>query len=311
VSLGCENNTLEGFKEALGDYAYGSRPDGSRPEDTHRIAFLQCQEEDDEIEDGKQLLKKLAAYRDSFTRQDCPLSLLRVGLKCGGSDGMSGITANPLVGRAADMLIQAGGTALLSETPEMFGAEQIIMDRAADRRVFDAIVELVESFKDYYKKQGLPVYENPSPGNKAGGITTLEEKSCGCVQKGGSSPVMGVLKYGQRFSSEANGLWLLEGPGNDIVSTTALTAAGAQVILFTTGRGTPLGAPVPTIKIASNTALAVRKPAWIDFDGQAGSAGCGDEELFKLLLDTASGKQTKNEKNGYREIAIWKNGATL
>jgi altronate hydrolase len=301
VGLGCENNTIESFKTLLGNF----EPD--------RIAFMTTQQWDDEIAEGKKLLTRLAAYAASFRREKVDASALVIGMKCGGSDGFSGITANALVGRVCDRLTAMGATAILTEVPEMFGAEQMLMDRCENTQVFEKTVSLIRDFKDYYVKHGQVVYENPSPGNKEGGITTLEDKSCGCVQKGGNAPVRAVYRYGECIDT-LGGLALLEGPGNDIVSTTAMTAAGAQIILFTTGRGTPLGAPVPTLKIASNTALAAKKSSWIDFD--AGRMLSEDLEtvnadILRLVMDTASGKLTKNESNGYREIAIFKNGVTL
>jgi altronate hydrolase len=308
LSLGCENNTVAAFKEALGSYAA----------DHDRIAFLVTQEAEDETAEGRRLLTALAAHAGKATREPARFSELIVGMKCGGSDGFSGITANALTGKACDILCGAGASVILTEVPEMFGAEQLLMDRCESRELFDRTVSLIEDFKEYYRSHNQVVYENPSPGNKAGGITTLEEKSCGCVQKGGKAPVRGVYRYGEYIPEESGrgrGLVLLEGPGNDIVSTTAMTAAGAQIILFTTGRGTPLGAPVPAIKIASNTGLARKKAGWIDFD--AGTVlESGTDSLYpgllKLIADVASGsKKTKNELNGYREIAIFKNGVTL
>ncbi|MDR2110812.1 MAG: altronate dehydratase family protein [Spirochaetaceae bacterium] len=305
LSLGCENNSLEGFKEALGEYA----------EDRERIAFLVTQEWEDEIARGKELLAALAGHAGKARREPAKLSDLIVGLKCGGSDGFSGITANALTGRLCDTLCGMGASAILTEVPEMFGAEQTLMDRCETRELFDKTLSLITSFKDYYRAHHQVVYENPSPGNKAGGITTLEDKSCGCVQKGGTAPVRGVYRYGERISPGAGGLLLLEGPGNDLVSTTAMTAAGAHLILFTTGRGTPVGAPVPTLKIASNSALARNKANWIDFDAGAlfetgMDALCSG--LLALLIDVASGRRkTQNEIHGYREIAIFKTGVTL
>jgi altronate hydrolase len=305
LSLGCENNTLQGFKEALGEYA----------EDTERMAFLVTQDCEDEFAEGKSLLAALAAHAAKARREPAKLPEMIVGLKCGGSDGFSGITANALTGRLCDTLCGMGASAILTEVPEMFGAEQMLMDRCETRELFDKTVSLITNFKEYYRSHNQPVYENPSPGNKAGGITTLEDKSCGCVQKGGAAPVRGVYRYGERIVPGRGGVLLLEGPGNDIVSSTAMTAAGAHLILFTTGRGTPLGAPVPTVKIASNSALARKKANWIDFDAGAVLDG-GMEALCAGLLDlitaVASGRRkTKNELNGYREIAIFKNGITL
>ena len=301
LGLGCENNNIPAFQKVLGDY------------DSDRVKFLITQETEDEIEEGKRLIAQLRQYADRQKRQSIPVSRLRVGLKCGGSDGYSGITANPLVGRFSDRLIGLGGSTVLSEVPEMFGAETILMNRCKDKATFDKTVALINHFKEYFLRHGQVVYENPSPGNKAGGITTLEEKSLGCVQKGGRSAVVDVLDYGETV--QECGLNLLNGPGNDIVAVTNLTAAGAHLILFTTGRGTPLGAPVPTVKIATNPSLAKRKANWIDFN--AGRLLTGedsdalDEEFFRCILRIASGEQTKNEENGYREISIFKDGVTL
>lgn len=304
LGLGCENNTMDRFKALLGDA------------DRERIAFLVTQRCEDEIAEGKKLLARLARFASRFTREPADASGLVIGMKCGGSDGFSGITANALAGLVSDSVAALGGTVILTEVPEMFGAEQMLMDRCVSREVFDQTVALITRFKRYYTANGQAVYENPSPGNKEGGITTLEDKSCGCVQKGGLAPVKDVIRYGERVSAAGKGgVVLLEGPGNDIVSTTALTAAGAHLILFTTGRGTPLGAPVPTLKIASNSALAANKPAWIDFD--AGRMLTGDRaaihgQLLRLVLDAASGAvKAQNELHGYREIAIFKNGVTL
>jgi altronate hydrolase len=309
LSLGCENNTIDSFKEALGSYS----------EDPGRIAFLVAQDQEDEIAGGKRLLAALAAHAAKARREAAKISDLIVGLKCGGSDGFSGITANALVGGICDALTEAGAQTILTEVPEMFGAEQMLMDRCETRELFDKTVALIEDFKGYYRSHNQVVYENPSPGNKAGGISTLEDKSCGCVQKGGKALVRGVYRYGERIPPEGGGLGkglvLLEGPGNDIVSSTAITAAGAQLMLFTTGRGTPLGAPVPTIKIASNPDLARKKPGWIDFD--AGRLLTEDPaavraDLLRLIVDVVSGvKKSRNEENGCREIALFKNGVTL
>ena len=298
LGLGCENNNIAVFKEVLGEY------------NPQRVKFLNCQDVEDEIEAGVALIRELQAYAATFRRVELPVSRLRVGLKCGGSDGYSGITANPLVGRFCDALIKEGGSCVLTEVPEMFGAEHLLMERCVSREVFEKTVSLVNDFKDYYKRHDQVVYENPSPGNKKGGITTLEEKSLGCVQKGGSAPVVDVLKYGDTVTK--NGLSLLDGPGNDIVAITNLTAAGAHLILFTTGRGTPLGAPVPTVKVATNHALAQNKSAWIDYDASPVLAGEDiDADFFNRVIEVASGKETKNELHGYREISIFKDGVTL
>lgn len=298
LGLGCENNNLGEMKKVMGDF------------DPERVRFLNCQDVTDDVAEGIRLVNELKAYRDTFERTDVDISKLKIGLKCGGSDGLSGITANPLVGRVSDAVISMGGAAVLTEVPEMFGAEHLLMQRAENEEVFNKTVSLINDFKDYFIKHGQVVYENPSPGNKAGGITTLEEKSLGCVEKGGHAKVVDVLNYGDTVKK--NGLSLLNGPGNDMVAITNLTAAGVHMILFTTGRGTPLGAPVPTIKISTNTGLYERKPGWIDFDAGRIVKGCDvTEELINLLVDTASGKETKNEISGYREISIFKDGVTL
>jgi altronate hydrolase len=302
VGLGCENNQIDAMKEAIGPF-----PEG-------RVRFLKSQEAEDEIETGMELLEQLAVYAEKFVREPVPVSRLKLGLKCGGSDGFSGITANPLVGQMSDRLIAAGGTALLTEVPEMFGAETILMNRAQDGEVFRRIVGLVNDFKTYFIRHGQEVYENPSPGNKAGGISTLEEKSLGCTQKGGHGIVTDVVAYGYRASKP--GLTLVEAPGNDLVSVTALSAAGAHIVLFTTGRGTPFGGPVPTVKISTNSELAQRKKNWIDFDAGKLLEGSRmpelSDELWEYLIRLASGEESTNsERNGFREIAIFKDGVIL
>ncbi len=298
LGLGCENNNIDVFKSVLGEY-----------NDT-RVRFLNTQDFEDEISEGIKIVEELKAYANTFKRVPVPVSKLRVGLKCGGSDGYSGITANPLVGRLSDKIISMGASTVLTEVPEMFGAEHLLMQRCESREVFEKTVSLINDFKDYYTRHGQVIYENPSPGNKKGGITTLEEKSLGCVQKGGLSKVVDVLDYGDRLSK--CGLSLLNGPGNDIVAITNLMAAGVHMILFTTGRGTPVGSAVPTVKIATNNSLANRKSGWIDFD--ASKTLDGDpmtDELLEYILEVAEGKQTRNEENGYREISIFKDGVTL
>ncbi len=301
LSLGCENNNLDVFKQVLGEY------------DERRVRFLNCQEHEDEIEAGVALIDELKAYAATFTRQPVPISKLRIGLKCGGSDGFSGITANPLVGSLSDRVISHGGSCVLTEVPEMFGAEHLLMERCESEEVFDKTVALINNFKDYYTRHNQVIYENPSPGNKAGGITTLEEKSLGCVQKGGLSQVVDVLDYGDTLTK--NGLSLLNGPGNDMVAVTNLMAAGVHLILFTTGRGTPLGGPVPTVKLATNHALALNKRNWIDFDASPLLTGTSmdelTDELLQYVLQVASGTETNNEVHDYREISIFKDGVTL
>lgn len=300
VALGCENNTLEDFKKALAGY------------DPKRVRFIRAQDEGDELESGSRELADLIKICRADKKSDIDISKLIIGIKCGGSDAFSGITANPLVGRISERLTALGASVIMTEVPEMFGAEHILMQNAENLQIKKRIEELIFDFKRYYTEHGESVAENPSPGNKEGGITTLEEKSLGCVQKGGDCVVVDVLKYTERVKTV--GLTLLEGPGNDIVAVSALAAAGANLILFTTGRGTPLGAPVPVIKISSNSALADKKMSWTDFDAGRltdGDAQAAADELLKLILDTASGKKTRSEENNYFDFAIWKNGVTL
>lgn len=304
IGLGCENNQIrEQIEQAGGEAA--------------RVKWFNTQEVGDEYQRGAELIDELVELIRNDERVEIPASELILGMKCGGSDGLSGITANPLVGMIADRHCAAGGTTLLTEVPEMFGAEEELLRRTTGRDAFDAVVGLIENFKAYFVANDQPVYENPSPGNKEGGITTLEEKSLGCIQKGGQAPVVMTLDYGQRAPQGLGGLALVNSPGNDGVSSTAMTVAGAHMVLFTTGRGNPLGVPVPTIKIASNSPLASRKPGWIDFDAgrmieEGASAETIADELFDLVLRIASGEvKAKNEEHGYREIAIWKQGVTL
>lgn len=302
LSLGCENNQPDKFMQLLGDY------------DKDRIKLLVTQDvKGDELEEGMKILRGLYAIAKNDRRTELPLSHLRIGLKCGGSDGFSGITANPLVGEFSDYLVAQGGTSVLTEVPEMFGAETILMNRCQTPELFHETVQLINDFKEYFLSHGEPVGENPSPGNKAGGISTLEDKALGCTQKCGRAPVCGVLEYGDRI--KAHGLNLLSAPGNDLVASTALAAAGCQVVLFTTGRGTPFGTFVPTMKISTNDGLFQRKPNWIDFNAGQLLDGIKMGDLVKRLTDRiiaiASGEKTKNEINGYREISIFKNGVTL
>jgi altronate hydrolase len=300
VGLGCESNQLDALIESIPAELRG------------RARTLRAQAEEDETEAGLALVEELMGAAASARRERVPLSELLLGLKCGGSDGFSGLTANPLVGRMCDVVVGSGGSAILTEIPEIFGAERLLMARARDRETFEKIVAVTNDLKRYFLEHGQPVSENPSPGNIAGGITTLEEKSLGAVQKAGRAPVSDVLRYGERVSGK--GLSLLEAPGNDAVSSTALAAAGATIILFTTGRGTPLGFPVPTVKIASNSELAERKKNWIDFDaGSVLSDGFdpASEQLLERITQIASGESTASERNGEREIAIWKRGVTL
>jgi altronate hydrolase len=301
VGLGCENNQPDTFREFLGEY------------DKKRVRFMVAQHVDDEYEEGMTILRELYAMVSTDKREDIPFGELKVGLKCGGSDGFSGITANPLLGVFSDFLVAQGGCTVLTEAPEMFGAETILMNRCNTRHLFDKTVAMINDFKNYFISNNQPVYENPSPGNKAGGISTLEEKSLGCTQKSGSSAVKDVLRYGDRIKK--NGLSLLSAPGNDLVAATALAASGCHIILFTTGRGTPFGTFAPTAKIATNTRLTEHKPGWIDFN--AGTLVEGEtmtslaERFITFVAGIASGKSTQNEKKGYREIAIFKTGITL
>lgn len=301
VSLGCENTNVEIFKKYLGEY------------NKKRIKFLVTQDCENELEKGEKLLKELYTFVKSFKREPIPINKLVVGYKCGGSDAFSGITANALCGRLTDKLTSFGTSAILTEVPEMFGAEKLLMKRCENEKVFNKCVNMINSFKQYFFSHNQECYENPSPGNHDGGITTLEEKSLGCIQKGGKAVITDVLEYGEHCKKQ--GLNLLTGPGNDIVSTTNLTAAGANIILFTTGRGTPLGASVPTIKVASNSRLAKRKSNWIDFNAgeliESNDFENMTEEIFMLLIDIASGRQTKNEQNGYRDISIFKDGVIM
>ncbi len=305
LGLGCENNQMKLFLESAG------------PLDPARVQSFNAQEVEDEVEEGLARVRMVAKYANQFTRTPIPASELILGMKCGGSDGLSGITANPLVGRIADRVTAAGGSVLLTEVPEMFGAEEVLLARACTPEVASDTVALVNQFRGYFRKYDEPIDENPAPGNKAGGITTLAEKSLGCVQKGGQAPVAEVLDYGKRVPMGLGGLALVNAPGNDGVSSTAMVAAGAHLVLFTTGRGTPMGFPAPTVKISTNSELARRKAGWIDFDAGPIALGTAElpelsQRLFELILEVASGRtRTKSEQNGFREIAIWKDGVTL
>jgi len=301
LGLGCENSNIDALKPYLGQWS------------DSRVKFLVCQESEDEIADGTALVEELCAYAGRFRREPVSCGELVVGMKCGGSDGLSGITANPTVGAFSDLLISKGGATILTEVPEMFGAETLLMNRCENERVFAETVKLVNGFKDYFTRHGQTIYENPSPGNKQGGISTLEDKSLGCTQKSGRAPVSGVLGYGEPVCRR--GLSLLSAPGNDLVASTALAAAGAHIVLFTTGRGTPFASPVPTVKIASNSALAGKKANWIDFNCgtlvEEGTVEELGEKLFGFVLEVASGKRVKAEEAGFHDMAIFKQGVTL
>lgn len=302
LGLGCENSNIDVLMDYLGDF------------DKDRIRFLVCQNVSDEIEEGIKIVNELKALSENDVKSKQPVSKLIVGLKCGGSDGLSGITANPTVGVFSDMLVSAGGSTILTEVPEMFGAEEILMSRAKSLSVFNKTVKLINDFKDYFRAGNQTIYENPSPGNKAGGISTLEDKALGCTEKSGTAKVVDVIDYGKCVSKA--GLNLLNAPGNDLVASTALAAAGAQIVLFTTGRGTPFACPVPTVKISSNSDLADKKSGWIDFDcgrlvDESITLNMMGKELFEKVLRIANGGKVKSEKMGYSELAIWKQGVTL
>lgn len=301
LGLGCENSSVDVIREYIGDY------------DERRIKFLVCQDVEDEISEALKIVEELIDYAGASEREEISASELIVGLKCGGSDGLSGITANPLVGEFSDLLIAKGGTTILTEVPEMFGAETILMNRAENEGVFKKTVALINDFKDYFKRHDQTIYENPSPGNKKGGISTLEDKSLGCVQKSGSALVQDVLAYGERICNK--GLNLLSAPGNDLVAATALACAGAHIVLFTTGRGTPFASPVPTVKIATNTKLFEAKGNWLDFNAgvlvEGTSRGELSNQFFDYIMAVASGKKVKAEEAGFHDMAIFKGGVTL
>lgn len=301
IGLGCENNQVAAFKETLGEH------------DSERVKFMVCQQLDDEIQVGVEHLNALYQVVKQDKRVSGKLSEVKFGLECGGSDGLSGITANPLLGCFSDFLVSHNGTTVLTEVPEMFGAEQILMNHCHDEDTFKKTVSMVNDFKQYFITHDQPIYENPSPGNKAGGISTLEEKSLGCTQKAGTSQVMDVLKYGERLT--VTGFNLLSAPGNDAIATSALGAAGCHMVLFTTGRGTPYGGFVPTLKIATNNELAAKKPHWIDFNAGALLTGKSMDQLLndfiQHVVKIVNGEQAKNEINDFRELAIFKMGVTL
>ena len=302
LGLGCENNQVADFKKTLGEY------------DGERVKFLISQEVDDEIEAGKEILLDLYNKMKNDKREKVSISEINFGLECGGSDGLSGITANPMLGYFSDYIIALGGTTVLTEVPEMFGAETLLMERCKDEETFEKCVHMINDFKEYFIKNGQEIYENPSPGNKKGGITTLEDKSLGCTQKSGTSKVIDVLKYGEVLKEK--GLNLLSAPGNDLVATTALAAAKCHLVLFTTGRGNPYGGYVPTVKISTNTQLYEKKRKWIDFNaGRIVTENMSFEEITKEFIDyivsVINGEKTNNEKNRFQEIAIFKSGVTL
>lgn len=301
LGLGCENSNIDVLKPYIGEY------------DENRVKFLVAQESEDEIADAVELIQGLIDYAAGFEREPISVSKLIIGMKCGGSDGLSGITANPLVGRFSDLLISKGGTTILTEVPEMFGAETILMNRCADEKLFQQTVDLINDFKNYFKSHNQTIYENPSPGNKKGGISTLEDKSLGCTQKSGSAQVKGVLQYGETVKTP--GLNLLSAPGNDLVAATALAASGAHIVLFTTGRGTPFASPVPTMKIATNSTLAHKKSNWIDFNAgvvvEDSNMAAETQKLFDYVVAVASGTQVCSEAAGFHDMAIFKQGVTL
>ena len=297
LSLGCENNQVSLMKDVIGDY------------DPDRVKFLVCQDVEDEIEAGTAIVKELCAYASQFHRQPCDASLLTIGLKCGGSDGFSGITANPLVGEISNRLIAAGGTSILTEVPEMFGAETLLMNRARNQEVFDKTVGLINHFKEYFMSYGEKINENPSPGNKAGGITTLEDKSLGCVQKGGRALVEDVLAYGDRGNEERP--QPAAGTGERFSRLQCLSRCRSPYVTVYDGTGHAVACPVPTIKISSNSHLAGFKRNWIDFN--AGTIAEGEsreaaaDRLFQYILDVASGRvHAKSEALDKHELAIFK-----
>lgn len=301
LGLGCENSNIQELKRYIGEY------------DERRVKFLVAQESEDEMEDSMALIEELVEYAGNFHREPISCSELIIGMKCGGSDGLSGITANPTVGAFSDMLVSKGGTTILTEVPEMFGAETLLMNRCKDEETFEKTVELINDFKNYFTSHNQTIYENPSPGNKKGGISTLEDKSLGCVQKAGSAEVVDVLKYGEPVRTK--GLNLLSAPGNDLVASTALAASGAHIVLFTTGRGTPFACPVPTMKISTNTALSTKKNNWVDFNCGVLVEGTDMDTLknqfFDFVIEVASGKKVKSEEAGFHDMAIFKQGVTL
>ena len=301
LGLGCENSNIPVLMDYIGAY------------DEQRVKFLQCQDVEDEMEEAMKLIRELAAYAGAFSREKIDASELIIGMKCGGSDGLSGITANPVVGAFSDLLVSKGGTTILTEVPEMFGAETLLMNRCATPELFDKTVDLINNFKNYFTSHNQTIYENPSPGNKKGGISTLEDKSLGCTQKSGSALVKGVLEYGEPV--KVKGLNLLSAPGNDLVAATALAVSGAHMVLFTTGRGTPFASPVPTVKISSNSKLAGHKNNWIDFNaGRMVEDKTKEElaeELLGYVLEVASGRKVKSEEAGFHDMAIFKQGVTL
>ena len=301
LGLGCENSNVQELKRYIGEY------------DERRIKFLVAQESEDEMEDSMAMIEELVEYAGTFHREPISCSELVIGMKCGGSDGLSGITANPTVGAFSDILVSKGGTTILTEVPEMFGAETLLMNRCQDEETFEKTVDLINDFKNYFTSHNQTIYENPSPGNKKGGISTLEDKSLGCIQKSGSATIVDVLKYGDPVITK--GLNLLSAPGNDLVASTALAASGAHIVLFTTGRGTPFACPVPTMKIATNTALATKKNNWIDFNCGVLVEGTDMDTLknqfFDFVIEVASGKKVKSEEAGFHDMAIFKQGVTL
>ncbi|MFR3728309.1 UxaA family hydrolase [Lacrimispora sp.] len=301
LGLGCENSNIQELKRYIGEY------------DERRVKFLVAQESEDEMEDSMAMIEELVEYAGTFHREPISCSELIIGMKCGGSDGLSGITANPTVGAFSDMLVSKGGTTILTEVPEMFGAETLLMNRCQNEETFEKTVNLINDFKNYFTSHNQTIYENPSPGNKKGGISTLEDKSLGCIQKSGSATIVDVLKYGEAVTTK--GLNLLSAPGNDLVAATALAASGAHIVLFTTGRGTPFACPVPTMKIATNTALATKKSNWIDFNCGVLVEGTDMDTLknqfFDFVIEVASGKKVKSEEAGFHDMAIFKRGVTL
>ena len=268
------------------------------------------------IEAGIERLRAMLPVLDRARREPAPASALTLALQCGGSDGYSGITANPALGAAADILVRNGGTAILSETPEIYGAEHLLTRRAATPEVGRQLVERIRWWEDYCARNGGEMNNNPSPGNKAGGLTTILEKSLGAAAKGGTTPLNAVYKYAEQVVSK--GFVFMDTPGYDPVSATGQVAGGANILAFTTGRGSAYGCkPTPSIKLATNTEMYRRMIDDMDIN-------CGDvldgvsiedkgKEIFDMILAVASGARTKSEQLGYGEAEFtpWQIGATM
>ena len=269
------------------------------------------------IAHGAGIVREMLPYANVVTRQSVPASNITVGLQCGGSDGYSGITANPALGAAVDLLVRHGGTAILSETPEIYGAEHLLTRRAVSRAVGEKLIGRIKWWEDYTTREKGEMNNNPSPGNKAGGLTTILEKSLGAVAKGGTTNLVAVYEYAETVTEK--GFVYMDTPGYDPVSATGQVAGGANMIVFTTGRGSAYGcAPSPSLKLSTNTALWTKQEEDIDLncgeiaDGTASVDEIGGK-LFQLMLDTASGAKSKSERHGYgqSEFVPWYLGAVM